>query len=646
MANSVGNNVWVRGPRGQLQRFMDAVREQPPPGHPDPLFDLELERSWLSLNHIIPVPDEIPDTISFQMIDGKLDWVIWQEWLHEHWGTKWIHDVDVRWLSATELHYFFNSAWNPPLPLFDHLARRFPRLAFSLDATDLNGARHWQAEWSNGTRNRSAARRMSRATYADVRMAECMPADDEDFQSVLADYTAGYRHRRREELHLKRGLVYLQWGKAEKAAEEIGRAIRLDETYAAAYTQRAVAHRELRSFDRAEADHRSAIRLTPKDAEAHYEYGRTLFARGELAEGLRCGERAIEADAYFAPAHAFLANFYSNADGLAERAGKYFTRVLELHPTDFFAHRDYADLLARLGECEQAALHYTEAMRLRKLTSFLLLRRGICFLVLGQAERAARDFTRLAQDRWPESLQKAGSLLQGLAGGFEKGRATALGRVRKALQAIDGEEWARRVIGDSWENFAAGLHALGVRSWKSGDFRTSLRRLRMAALADPDNPEYLALWAWALATCPEAGLRDGRRAATLAQRSVRSVKPGEDPGHALLSVLAAALAAAGDYARAAECQQAAIGALPKKDNQDYLVEWCSNGFRFLVMDLFWPYKLDRFWPEGTIHDGLLRAYRRRLRLYRANKTFHLRAEGRGRSDRGRTLPNQALPVPR
>jgi len=324
------------------------VRGQPPPSHPDPLFDIELDGSWLSLNQVIPKPDEIPDSGSFQMIDGRLDWQIWQEWLHEHWGTKWIMGVDVQWLSATELHYFFDSAWNPPLALFDHLARSFPRLAFSLVATDINMETHWQAAWSDGTRTKSAKRRMSRAECADVRMAEYTPEEDEDFKDVLRDYTTGYRHRPRRELYFKRGLVYLKWGKVDKAAEEFGRAIRFDETYAAAYTQRAVAHRRLGLFDRAEADHRVAIRLTPKDAEAHDEYGRTLWQQGEYAGALVRFKRAIKADRYFVPTHVFLANIHSSV-GYSFVAEKHFTRIIELNPTNARVHGRYADLLTRQG---------------------------------------------------------------------------------------------------------------------------------------------------------------------------------------------------------------------------------------------------------------------------------------------------------
>ncbi len=259
-------------------------------------------------------------------------------------------------------------------------------------------------------------------------------------------------------------------------------------------------------------------------------------------------------------------------------------------------------------------------MRLRPLTEFLLLRRGLCFLLSGQPGQATGDLTRLAQQKWEEALQKVALVLQQLAAGWENVREAAIGLVRKALLAINADGWARPFITDSWQNFAAGLRALGVRSWKGGDFRNSVRQLGLASRANPDDSECLCLLAWALATCPEAGLRNGRRAAKLAQRAVRLVKVRENPDHVLLSVLAAALAAAGNYAHAAQRQEEAIGSLPKEDNRAYLRRLCGDSFRSLEMGLFWPYDPG---SQGDAYDGLLRAYRRRLRLYRANKPFHL-----------------------
>jgi len=72
--------------------------------------------------------------------------------------------------------------------------------------------------------------------------------------------------------------------------------------------------------------------------------------------------------------------------------------------------------------------------------------------------------------------------------------------------------------------------------------------------------------AWALATAPDATLRDPARARTLAEESVARTGRKDI---AALNTLGAAEAAAGDYAKAVEATTAAI-ALARASHQDSL----------------------------------------------------------------------------
>lgn len=76
--------------------------------------------------------------------------------------------------------------------------------------------------------------------------------------------------------------------------------------------------------------------------------------------------------------------------------------------------------------------------------------------------------------------------------------------------------------------------------------------------------------AWFLATCPEAGYRDGKRAVSLASEAMRlSLIPS--PGH--YDTLAAALAEAGRYEDAAEAEAVALQSAAGEAHP----VWCRHG---------------------------------------------------------------------
>jgi hypothetical protein len=61
------------------------------------------------------------------------------EWCCEHWGTKW-NAYNQRQLSPTAI--YFETAWDPPEPVMDALAAKFPDVSFTLEYTDEGIAEH------------------------------------------------------------------------------------------------------------------------------------------------------------------------------------------------------------------------------------------------------------------------------------------------------------------------------------------------------------------------------------------------------------------------------------------------------------------------------------------------------------------------
>jgi tetratricopeptide (TPR) repeat protein/Tol biopolymer transport system component len=104
-------------------------------------------------------------------------------------------------------------------------------------------------------------------------------------------------------------------------------------------------------------------------------------------------------------------------------------------------------------------------------------------------------------------------------------------------------------------DFAAAHENLGYAFYLQGQFAASLNHLRLALRDEPDRASVLNLAASLLATCPEASIRNGTEAESLARRA-QEVTAGRDA--AILDTLSAAHAEAGLFPEAIETEQQAI----------------------------------------------------------------------------------------
>ena len=104
---------------------------------------------------------------------------------------------------------------------------------------------------------------------------------------------------------------------------------------------------------------------------------------------------------------------------------------------------------------------------------------------------------------------------------------------------------------------------LGVALVTKGRRAEGLAHWRQALLKEPDNVQVLNETAWVLATAPEAALRNGNEAVSLAEHAVRLTSEREP---VVLGTLAAAYAETGRYDQAIETEQRAADLAARQGN--------------------------------------------------------------------------------
>ena len=78
----------------------------------------------------------------------------WYSWRSSFWGTKWdLCDLSVskeEWLESDANEISFNTAWSPPIALFDFIAKQYPTLSFKLAYLEENCWFSGYSIWENG----------------------------------------------------------------------------------------------------------------------------------------------------------------------------------------------------------------------------------------------------------------------------------------------------------------------------------------------------------------------------------------------------------------------------------------------------------------------------------------------------------------
>ncbi len=255
-------------------------------------------------------------------------------------------------------------------------------------------------------------------------------------------------------------------------------------------------------IDNAIVNYQKALELNPKYAQARYQLGRALFRKGEIDEAIHQYREALKLN----PTDPNLQNDLGNAlmqKGLGYEAIEHYEAALQLRESNADTQYNLANALARNGQIDKAIGHYQHALSIRRDHVEARYELGGALLQKGRTDEAIasyREFLRMRPNHVNAHTNLGNLLLQ-------KGQvAEAIAQYEKALE-----------------------------------------------LAPEDSLAEINL-AWALATCSDPSLRDGKKAVALAQRA--NQRSGEEDPLALRS-LAAGYAEIGEFPSAIEAAKQA-----------------------------------------------------------------------------------------
>lgn len=109
MANYCENDLTIRGPKKQLETFLNKLID---------------EEGDIQFNNIIPMPKKHTET-------GK-----WYEWCLKNWGCKWSPYKESQSIDRDGIeeyaHLYFDTPWSPPLQFLKNASKKYKKLVFIL----------------------------------------------------------------------------------------------------------------------------------------------------------------------------------------------------------------------------------------------------------------------------------------------------------------------------------------------------------------------------------------------------------------------------------------------------------------------------------------------------------------------------------
>ncbi len=414
-------------------------------------------------------------------------------------------------------------------------------------------------------------------------------ADKGEFDAALADFAEAIRlDPEFAGSWFERGNLHLRRGALDEALADYGRALDLEPDLAAAYFQRGNVHAQRGQWDAAIADYSAVLNLKPDDTAALTNRGNVYVNLGDLERALTDYSETLKRDPTDVLTLCNRGNLYARR-GETDRALADFTDALRYDPADTRALNSRGNLHAQSGRFAEAIADFTAALRLEPSSALAYYNRGNAHAQNGDLDKAIADFSETLhlQPNHAGALNNRGnahrqkgdldSALTDFTAAIAAAPDFALPLFNRANLLADRGDHAAALA-----DYTAALrlepdnillyHNRGRTYALLGNYEQALADNTEALRLKPEDARTWNNLAWLWATNPRLEQRDPARAIDLARRACELTQ-WQIAG--FLDTLAAAYAAAEQFAEAVEHQRRALELASANEKAEYRVrlEW-------------------------------------------------------------------------
>jgi tetratricopeptide (TPR) repeat protein len=363
-----------------------------------------------------------------------------------------------------------------------------------------------------------------------------------DYTHVLeleSDHAAAY---------FQRGNVHAQSGKWRAAIDDFNESLKLNPDDAAVLTNRGNAYASLGDLEHAVADYNEALKRDPTDVLTLCNRGNIYMRLGDQNRALADYSEALRYDPADVRILTSRGNLHSGQRRWDEAIAD-FTAAIRLEPSYVAAYYNRGTAFAESGQLDQAIADFTETLRLHPNHAGALNNRGNANRQKGDLDAALTDFTA--------AIAAASDFALPLYN-----RANALADRGDLAAALADYTAALRLEPNNlllYHNRGR-IHAL------LGNYELAIADNLEASRLDPNDVRTCNNLAWLWATSPCLDHRDPGRAIEFARRACELT---QWQIASFLDTLAAAYAAAGQFAEAVEQQRRAMELASEVEKADY-----------------------------------------------------------------------------